>query len=101
MLKIFFLLFMVTCIPVAIAVARALLVYLLVSGNLPPFMVVHRMISGIDSFPMHGSAVFYSGGQFDEQRGHHHAHLQLRTGAGRMDEWRPGPCECGRHGNSL
>lgn len=52
MLKIFFLLFMVTGIPVAIAMAGASLVYILVSGNLPPFVVVHRMISGIDSFPL-------------------------------------------------
>ena len=43
---------MVTGIPVAIAMAGALLVYILVSGNLPPFGVVHRMISGIDSFPL-------------------------------------------------
>ncbi|MEP6791326.1 MAG: TRAP transporter large permease, partial [Ramlibacter sp.] len=26
--------------------------YILVSGNLPPFVVIHRMVSGIDSFPL-------------------------------------------------
>ena len=52
MLKIFFLLFMAGGIPVAIAMAGASLVYILVSGNLPPFVVVHRMVSGIDSFPL-------------------------------------------------
>src|SRR6478672_6107275 len=52
MLKIFFLLFMSSGIPVAIAMAGASLVYILVSGNLPPFVVVHRMVSGIDSFPL-------------------------------------------------
>lgn len=52
MLKILFLFFMAGGIPVAIAMAGASLVYILISGNLPPFVVVHRMVSGIDSFPL-------------------------------------------------
>ena len=52
MLKIFFLVFMAGGIPVAIAMAGASLVYVLLSGNLPPFVVIHRMVSGIDSFPL-------------------------------------------------
>jgi len=52
MLKIFFLIFMAGGIPVAIAMAGASLAYILVSGNLPPFVVIHRMVSGIDSFPL-------------------------------------------------
>src|SRR3954466_4622258 len=52
MLKIIFLLFMSSGLPVAIAMAGASLVYILVSGNLPPFVVIHRMGSGIDSFPL-------------------------------------------------
>src|SRR6187551_3578116 len=52
MLKIFFLLFMSSGIPVAIAMAGASLVYILLSGNLPPFVVIHRMIGGVDSFPL-------------------------------------------------
>ena len=47
-----FLAAMATGIPVAIAMAGSALVYILLSGNLPPFVVVHRMISGIDSFPL-------------------------------------------------
>jgi len=47
-----FLALMVTGIPVAIAMAGSALVYILVSGNTPPMVVVHRMISGIDSFPL-------------------------------------------------
>lgn len=39
-------------IPVAIAMAGASLLYILFSGNLPGFAVVHRMIGGIDSFPL-------------------------------------------------
>ena len=52
MLKIFFLFFMGAGIPVAIAMAGASLVYILFTGNLPPFVVIHRMVSGIDSFPL-------------------------------------------------
>ena len=52
MLKIFFLVFMAGGIPVAIAMAGASLAYILWSGDLPPFVVIHRMVSGIDSFPL-------------------------------------------------
>jgi TRAP-type C4-dicarboxylate transport system permease large subunit len=52
MLKLFFLLFMGAGVPVAIAMAGASLVYILFTGNLPPFVVIHRMVSGIDSFPL-------------------------------------------------
>jgi TRAP-type C4-dicarboxylate transport system permease large subunit len=52
MLKIFFLIFMGAGIPVTIAMAGASLVYILFSGTLPPFVVIHRMVSGIDSFPL-------------------------------------------------
>jgi TRAP-type C4-dicarboxylate transport system permease large subunit len=47
-----FLAAMATGIPVAIAMAGSALVYILITGELPPFVVVHRMISGIDSFPL-------------------------------------------------
>jgi TRAP-type C4-dicarboxylate transport system permease large subunit len=52
MLKIIFLLLMSGGIPVAIAMAGASLIYILWTGNLPPFVVIHRMVSGIDSFPL-------------------------------------------------
>jgi TRAP-type C4-dicarboxylate transport system permease large subunit len=52
MLKSLFLLLMAGGIPVAIAMAGSSLVYILISGDLPPFAVVHRMIGGIDSFPL-------------------------------------------------
>src|SRR4029453_19041171 len=47
-----FLVLMVTGIPVAIAMAGASLIYFYASGSSPPTVVVHRMISGIDSFPL-------------------------------------------------
>src|SRR6478735_4053019 len=52
MLKIFFLLFMSSGIPVAIAMAGASLAYILLSGNVPDYVVIHRMVGGIDSFPL-------------------------------------------------
>ena len=52
MLKVFFLLFMAGGMPVAIAMAGASLAFILLSGDLPPFVVIHRMVSGIDSFPL-------------------------------------------------
>ena len=47
-----FLAMMTAGVPVAIAMAGSALVYILLTGDLPPFVVVHRMISGIDSFPL-------------------------------------------------
>jgi TRAP-type C4-dicarboxylate transport system permease large subunit len=52
MLKIYFILFMIGGIPVAIAMAGASLAFIAMSGGLPPFVVIHRMVSGIDSFPL-------------------------------------------------
>ncbi|MFG5777783.1 TRAP transporter large permease [Comamonas sp. J-3] len=52
MLKIAFLILMCAGIPVAVAMAGASLIYILWSGNLPPFVVIHRMVSGVDSFPL-------------------------------------------------
>jgi TRAP-type C4-dicarboxylate transport system permease large subunit len=51
-LKFLFLFLMAGGVPVAIAMAGSSLLYILFSGNLPPFAVVHRMIGGIDSFPL-------------------------------------------------
>jgi hypothetical protein len=52
MLKIIFLFLMAGGIPVAIAMAGSALLYIWWTGNLPPFVVIHRMVSGIDSFPL-------------------------------------------------
>jgi TRAP-type C4-dicarboxylate transport system permease large subunit len=43
---------MATGVPVAVAMAGSALVYILLTGDLPPFVVIHRMVSGIDSFPL-------------------------------------------------
>ena len=51
MLKIIFLFLLSGGLPVAMAMAAASLIYLLFVPSSPPFVVVHRMVSGIDSFP--------------------------------------------------
>jgi TRAP-type C4-dicarboxylate transport system permease large subunit len=52
MLKIIFLFLMASGLPVAIAMAGSSLLYILLSGNQPGLTVIHRMIGGIDSFPL-------------------------------------------------
>ncbi|WP_427915057.1 TRAP transporter large permease [Ramlibacter sp. MMS24-I3-19] len=52
MLKVVFLFLMAGGLPVAIAMAGASLIYLLWAQTTPPFVVIHRMVSGIDSFPL-------------------------------------------------
>jgi TRAP-type C4-dicarboxylate transport system permease large subunit len=52
MLKIVFLFLMASGLPVAIAMAGASLIYLFWTQSSPPFVVIHRMVSGIDSFPL-------------------------------------------------
>ena len=52
MLKIIFLFLMSGGLPVAMAMAGSALLYIMWTGSLPAFVVVHRMISGIDSFPL-------------------------------------------------
>ncbi len=52
MLKVLFLFLMAGGLPVALAMAGSVLLYILWSGNLPPFVVIHRMVGGIDSFPL-------------------------------------------------
>jgi TRAP-type C4-dicarboxylate transport system permease large subunit len=50
--KLTFLALMGAGVPVAIAMAGSSLVYVLVSGSVPDFVVIHRMVNGIDSFPL-------------------------------------------------
>ena len=52
MLKIIFLILMSGGIPVAIAMAGASMIYLFWQDTTPPFVVIHRMVSGIESFPL-------------------------------------------------
>jgi TRAP-type C4-dicarboxylate transport system permease large subunit len=52
MLKVLFLVLMVSGLPVAVAMAGASLAYVAWSGDTPSFVVIQRMVAGIDSFPL-------------------------------------------------
>jgi TRAP-type C4-dicarboxylate transport system permease large subunit len=39
-------------IPVAMAMAGASLVYVMATGDIPDYVVIHRMVNGLDSFPL-------------------------------------------------
>lgn len=47
-----FLAAMTTGVPIAIAMALGSLVYIWWTGSIPPITVVHRMVGGVDSFPL-------------------------------------------------
>jgi len=44
--------FIIIGVPVGIALAASSLLFLLVSGTVPDLVLVHRMVNGIDSFPL-------------------------------------------------
>lgn len=50
--KLLFLAMMGSGLPVAFAMAGASLVYVMASGTVPDYVVIHRMVNGIDSFPL-------------------------------------------------
>jgi TRAP-type C4-dicarboxylate transport system permease large subunit len=50
--KLLFLGLMGSGIPVAMAMAGASLVYVMATGNIPDYVVIHRMVNGLDSFPL-------------------------------------------------
>ncbi len=47
-----FLVLMLAGVPVALAMIVASLAYVMLSGTVPDFVVIHRMYGGIDSFPL-------------------------------------------------
>src|SRR5215208_1472781 len=50
--KLLFLGLMGSGIPVAIAMAGASLVYVIATGIVPDYVIIHRMVGGLDSFPL-------------------------------------------------
>jgi TRAP-type mannitol/chloroaromatic compound transport system permease large subunit len=50
--KLLFLGLMGSGLPVALAMAGASLVYVIVDGKTPDYVVIHRMVGGLDSFPL-------------------------------------------------
>jgi TRAP-type C4-dicarboxylate transport system permease large subunit len=68
-LLIAFLVLMVIGVPVALAMAGASLLYVMVSGTLPDYVVIHRMVNGIDSFPLLAVPFFIMAGNLMNSAG--------------------------------
>ena len=45
-------LMLIVGVPVAISLAASSLLFVLITGQVPDFVVVHRMVNGVDSFPL-------------------------------------------------
>ncbi|MXP62306.1 TRAP transporter large permease [Roseomonas sp. M0104] len=56
-------------IPVAVALGGASLIYVWVDGGLPPLVVLHRMASGIESFPLLAIPFFIMAGSLMNSAG--------------------------------
>src|SRR5436309_10070912 len=69
MLKVAFLFLMSGGLPVAMAMAGASLLYILLVGDLPGFAIIHRMVSGIDSFPLLAVPFFIMAGNLMNHAG--------------------------------
>jgi TRAP-type C4-dicarboxylate transport system permease large subunit len=52
LLLVSFLLLLIAGLPVAMAMALSSLIYVVSTGTIPDFVVIHRMFGGIDSFPL-------------------------------------------------
>ncbi|HET9652919.1 MAG TPA: TRAP transporter large permease [Usitatibacter sp.] len=67
--KLMFLGFMASGIPVAIAMAGASLVLAMVTGMVPDYVVIHRMVGGLDSFPLLAVPFFILAGNLMKSAG--------------------------------
>ena len=50
--KLIFLGIMLSGLPVALAMAGASLIYVMATGIVPDYVIIHRMVGGLDSFPL-------------------------------------------------
>jgi TRAP-type C4-dicarboxylate transport system permease large subunit len=67
--KLLFLGLMLSGLPVAIAMAGASLVYVMVTGIVPDFVIIHRMVGGLDSFPLLAVPFFIMAGNLMNSAG--------------------------------
>ena len=68
-LLITFLVLMIIGVPVALAMAGASLLYVMISGTVPDYVVIHRMVNGIDSFPLLAVPFFIMAGNLMNSAG--------------------------------
>jgi TRAP-type C4-dicarboxylate transport system permease large subunit len=68
-LLITFLVLMIIGVPVALAMAGSSLLYVMLSGTVPDYVVIHRMVNGIDSFPLLAVPFFIMAGNLMNSAG--------------------------------
>jgi len=68
-LLITFLVLMIVGVPVALSMAGASLLYVMISGTVPDYVVIHRMVNGIDSFPLLAVPFFIMAGNLMNSAG--------------------------------
>ncbi len=68
-LLISFLVLMICGVPVALAMAGASLLYVMLTGTVPDYVVIHRMVNGIDSFPLLAVPFFIMAGNLMNSAG--------------------------------
>jgi TRAP-type C4-dicarboxylate transport system permease large subunit len=72
-----FLAFMAGGVPVAMAMAIASLAYVMLSGDVPDYVVIHRMYGGVDSFPLLAVPFFIFAGNLMNSAGITHRIYQF------------------------
>lgn len=63
------LLLMLLGVPIAVALAGASLLYIVMSGTIPEIAVIHRMVNGVDSFPLLAVPFFIMAGNIMNSAG--------------------------------
>jgi tripartite ATP-independent transporter DctM subunit len=58
-------------VPIGIALAGSSLIYIMIDGRVPEVVVIHRMINGVDSFPLLAVPFFILAGNLMNSAGHH------------------------------
>jgi len=56
-------------VPIAVSLAGASLIYIVLSGNIPEITVIHRMVNGVDSFPLLAVPFFIMAGNIMNSAG--------------------------------
>lgn len=79
LLLISFLLLLIIGVPVAVALGLSSLIYALVSGAVPDLAVLHRMVSGVDSFPLLAIPFFIMAGSLMNSGGITHRIYDFAT----------------------
>jgi tripartite ATP-independent transporter DctM subunit len=74
-----FLFLLLIGVPIAIALAGSSLLYVLITGTIPDMAVLHRMVSGVDSFPLLAVPFFIMAGSLMNSGGITHRIYDFAT----------------------